>query len=150
MKKLILGLLVFASTSAFALDMKPNYISCVLDLNGNYNNRDFKLSTYTKSDGSIDMNETIQIGQRSIEILAFRHVNPDYSGTIKVRILEPRGVYSDTDICAGGGCPPAGTPKTALLLESSSNWESGKYAKTSGYSGPNGATYFSVSCFTKE
>ncbi len=150
MKKIISGLLLLSSTSAFALDMKPNYVSCVLDLDGNYNKREFKLSNYTKPDGTIDIKVTVQIGQRTLEILAFRHINPNYSGTIKIRVLEPRGVYSDTEICAGGGCPPAGTPKTALLLESSSNWESGKYAITSGYTSPSGDDYFRVSCFTKE
>ncbi len=148
----ILALLgaAFVSTSAFAMDIHPKWISCTIVLDGTYSEHDFTLADYTRSDGSIDMNEALQFGQTTVEVRAFRSIDPKYSGSLNVQVSEFLGVYSAKDVCAGGGCPPAGTPKKVALLGSESVWQLGKDAMTTAYAQVSGDRNFTVSCRTKE
>ncbi|MFZ4715890.1 MAG: hypothetical protein ACOYL6_19370 [Bacteriovoracaceae bacterium] len=131
--------LTFAS-NVFALDLKPDYLTCVGQLNGRSIGYEYKLTHYTNKAGDISISDEMNIDNYKLTIDAFRSFQPNFTGSIQFSFAENRENSTSDEICAGD-CSPM-----EAVLSAQSNWEIGKYAHVSGYASPSSGKYLKLNC----
>jgi hypothetical protein len=144
---LLICLLSTVSASA-AKKFEPRFLACVGQVNGSSIGYEYDLSNHRDAKGNINVEDELILdsGYR-LNLLAVRSSNPEYSGVIQFSFSEQRGVYrSGSQTCAGGGCPPDGSPKFATILSARGTWEIGTRTNVEGYASPSESVSISFSC----
>lgn len=139
MQKIILGALMMFSVSTFATS--PQQLSCNYNSSEGYKAINFKLADYTHDD-VVQLEEEVNVGSKTISFSIMSR-----SGTMEIALLGARGVYTGDDICAGGGCPPVGSPKLSALLRSLTSWELGSPAMVQSYASPRQGVFYRIDCY---
>ncbi len=118
--QLVLCLIGVASFSAVQAS-DARYFTCVGEVNDHRFGYEYELQKYTNESGQLSIRDELLTQDLKINLFVYR--NPT-TGTRQSRfeILEQRGFFTDSDICAGGGCS-VGSPKYRSVLFGQGLWE---------------------------